>query len=127
MTSYRRMAHHPFAVARAVHQVRVHALETGPTYPDAVEVDTGQTFQEFMRGFGSLTVKLEQVKIPEPAFKAEPPAPVLAYRSRITGRLFCATCPSTPTQFSVPLTSEDLPDGGLCVSCGRDVLIVVPG
>ena len=73
MTSYRRMACHPQALARAKHYVRLHALETGPTYPDALEVEMGRTFKEFMRDVSRLTVKLQQIRIPEPAFKTVRP------------------------------------------------------
>lgn len=195
MTSYRRMVHHPFALQRAMHQIRVHALETGPMYPDAIEKDLGnQTFQEFMRGLSSLTVKLEQVRIPQPLFavverpvnnpvwnlfprrdpwlkQADPeswqhrergctgawelhtdgrhrrcaeckepmrplghgevrpawtePDPVVAYRSKFSRSLYCMTCAGNG-RFGIPLTSDDLPDGGLCASCGRDVLIPAP-
>lgn len=179
MTSYRRyVAQHGAAIHRAKQQVRRHAWETGPTFPDAIEKDLGnQTFREFVRGLSSLTVKLQQVKIPAPRFSvasiADPeswqhrergcsgmwelhtdgrhrrcaecrepmrplghgearpawtepdPAPVLAYRSKFSRALYCMTC-SGAGHFGIPLTSDDLPDGGLCASCGCDVLIPAP-
>jgi hypothetical protein len=127
MTSYRRMAHHPMALARATHQIRVHALETGPTYPDAIEVQL--TVPESIRqAFATLDQAVRRVRIPEPAYLSEvtKPDPVLAYRSKHSSALYCMEC-SGAGQFGIPLTSDDLPDGGLCVSCDRDVLIVVSG
>lgn len=177
MTSYRRyVAQHGAAIHRAKQQVRRHAWETGPTFPDAIEKDLGnQTFREFVRGLSSLTVKLQQVKIPAPRFSvasiADPeswqhrergcsgmwelhtdgrhrrcaecrelmrplghgevrpawtePDPVVAYRSKFSRSLYCMTCAGNG-RFGIPLTSDDLPDGGLCASCGRDVLIPAP-
>lgn len=56
------------------------------------------------------------------------PDPVLAYRGRSTSRLWCADCvrglPMDLTSL-VPLTSDELPEGGICGTCGVDVLIPV--
>lgn len=46
---------------------------------------------------------------------------VVAYRAPITDHLFCAPCGQSDR--STALTSDDLPDGGVCVGCGVDVLI----
>jgi hypothetical protein len=55
--------------------------------------------------------------------------PVVAYRSYKGGTLLrCLACAPSPylirTGEMVPVTSEDLPDGGICTArdCGRDVL-----
>lgn len=204
MSSYRRyVAQHGAAVHRAKQQVRRHAWETGPTFPDAIEKDLGdQTFQQFLRGLGKISLVLQSVPLPKPLFAvverpvnnpfpkpvAEPvwnlfprkdpwlkqadaeswqhrergctgawelhtdgrhrrcaecrepmrplghgeaqpawaePDPVLAYRSKFSHSLYCTTC-SGAGHFGIPLTSDDLPDGGLCASCGRDVMIVTP-
>lgn len=49
---------------------------------------------------------------------------VVAYRSALPGAL-SIYCTSHTDELGdvLPLTSDDLPDGGLCVSCGVDVLI----
>lgn len=49
----------------------------------------------------------------------------VAYRSRTSNRLYCRLC-CTRLGVWADLTSEDLPDGGICASCGRDVLIDPP-
>lgn len=54
----------------------------------------------------------------EPATAAEP---VVAYRSP-GGSLYCVDCCHGNGMFA-PLTSDDLPNGGLCDDCGTDVLI----
>lgn len=47
---------------------------------------------------------------------------IVAYSS--VGSLFCTKCcTGDPDSRSTPVTSEDLPDGGLCDECGVDVLI----
>jgi hypothetical protein len=46
---------------------------------------------------------------------------VVAYRAPITDHLFCAPCGQSDR--STAFTSDDLPDGGVCVGCGVDVLI----
>lgn len=50
---------------------------------------------------------------------------VVAYRAPITDHLFCAPCGESDR--STALTSDDLPDGGVCVGCGVDVLIPQAG
>lgn len=44
---------------------------------------------------------------------------VVAYRSPQSGALYCVPCHAG----GIPVTSEDLPDGGLCAACDVDVLI----
>jgi hypothetical protein len=47
--------------------------------------------------------------------------PVVAYRSPQSGALYCVPCHAG--DIYAPVTSEDLPDGGLCAACDVDVLI----
>lgn len=105
----------------------------------------------FFDSLAELGQKLSVVRIPAPAFTQPikepyglcpdckgpnlapglvhqcPADPVLAYRSKLGGLHWCTDC-ATPAviRFGIPLTSEDLPDGGLCSVCDRDLLIVVP-
>lgn len=48
-------------------------------------------------------------------------ARLVAYRSKINGLLFCREH-GEGTRFTEGLSSEDLPNGGLCSQCGGDVL-----
>ncbi|MFF1444152.1 hypothetical protein [Streptomyces sp. NPDC058295] len=50
---------------------------------------------------------------------------VVAYRSALPGAwsIYCTRHTSELGDGVIPLTSDDLPDGGLCASCGVDVLI----
>lgn len=52
---------------------------------------------------------------------------IVAYRSTGARVLRCPSCYPDETTFREgdlhPVTSEDLPDGGLCTKCGVDVLI----
>ncbi|KPI31429.1 hypothetical protein OV320_2645 [Actinobacteria bacterium OV320] len=50
---------------------------------------------------------------------------VVAYRSALPGAwsIYCTRHTSELGDGIMPLTSDDLPDGGLCASCGVDVLI----
>lgn len=130
MSSYRRyVARHGAAVHRAREMIRRHALETPP---DPVTVAwTRDTFQNYARRLsqGQLAVNVEMTpgtqNLCMDLFKD--PDPVLAYRGQRSGALRCLGCSGGYRKFSVPLTSEDLPDGGICRVCGVDVLIpVVP-
>lgn len=47
--------------------------------------------------------------------------PVVAYRAPASNNLYCAPCGESDT--STALTSDDLPDGSVCVDCGVDILI----
>ena len=47
---------------------------------------------------------------------------IVAYRAPVSGNLYCAPCCDGRETF-MRLTSEELPDGGLCVGCDVDVLI----
>lgn len=148
MSSYRRyVAQHGGAVHRAREMINRHALETGPVIPVPAEAwaeDTFRGFAERLRAgsfevsFGPMNPDLVDERLTEmigrgmvadrPLIVLTNPDPVLAYRSKINGRLWCLTCPTEVTiKLSVPLTSDDLPDGGICRVCGVDVLIpVVP-
>lgn len=53
------------------------------------------------------------------------PRAAVAYRSPTSGRLYCRQC-CTRLGVWANLTSEDLPDGGICARCGIDVLIDPP-
>jgi hypothetical protein len=54
--------------------------------------------------------------------RAKEQAPeVVAYRSPQSGSLYCIPCHAG--DIYAPVTSEDLPDGGLCAACDVDVLI----
>lgn len=101
---------------------------------------------EFFDSLAELGRTLSSVRIPAPAFGpmdpdhvdqalkgmtgrglfTQPDLPVIAYRSKLGGSRWCTDC-ATPSviRFGTPLTSEDLPDGGLCLKCERDLLIVV--
>lgn len=46
---------------------------------------------------------------------------VVAYRSPQSGSLYCVPCHAGDVY--TPVTSDDLPDGGLCAACDVDVLI----
>jgi hypothetical protein len=50
---------------------------------------------------------------------------VVAYRSALPGAwsIYCTRHTSELGDGVIPLTTDDLPDGGLCASCGADVLI----
>jgi hypothetical protein len=50
---------------------------------------------------------------------------VVAYRSALPGALsiYCTRHTDELGYGFMPLTSDDLPDGGLCAGCGVDVLI----
>jgi hypothetical protein len=52
--------------------------------------------------------------------------PIVAYRNPNDGPLYCTSCGHGEDGVE-PLTSEDLPDGGLCADCGVDVLIPQAG
>lgn len=53
--------------------------------------------------------------------------PVVAYRVYGHGDPRCLRCvPAPHGDIWTPVTSEDLPDGGICGRCGRDVLIPAP-
>lgn len=142
MSSYRRyVAQHGAAVHRALKQVRSHALETPP---DPVTVawtrDTFRGFADRLRAgsfevsFGPMNPDLVDERLAEmigrgmvadrPLIVLTDPDPVLAYRGQRSGALRCLGCAGEWTRkFSVPLTSDDLPDGGICRVCGVDVLI----
>ncbi|MET9819615.1 hypothetical protein [Streptomyces sp. NPDC006355] len=47
---------------------------------------------------------------------------IVAYRAPGSGSLYCVGCCHGNGLFA-GLTSDDLPDGGLCDACGVDVLI----
>lgn len=128
MSSYRRyVAQHSAAVHRALKQVRSHALETPP---DPVTVawtrDTFRGFAERLRGH-SFTLEVSPMRM-DAARIILGQDPVLAYRGRSTSRLWCADCvrglPMDLTSL-IPLTSDELPEGGICGTCGVDVLIPV--
>lgn len=55
-----------------------------------------------------------------------PETPTVAYRDPNGGTLYCASCGFHDTHCT-PVTSDDLPDGGLCADCGIDVLIPQAG
>ncbi|MGW3971137.1 hypothetical protein ACWEFD_17795 [Streptomyces ardesiacus] len=57
-----------------------------------------------------------------PAAPAAEEDPTVAYRAPGSGRLYCVGCCPGNGLFA-GLTSDDLPDGGLCDDCGVDVLI----
>lgn len=98
---------------------------------------------EFFDSLAELGKKLSAVRIPAPAFGqmdpdrvdqalkgmtgrglfTHPELPVIAYRGRRSGVLRCSECTGS-FLLTDELTSEDLPDGGLCTVCGRDLLIV---
>jgi hypothetical protein len=50
---------------------------------------------------------------------------IVAYRSALPGAwsVYCTRHTDDLGDGAMPLTSEDLPDGGLCAQCGADVLI----
>jgi hypothetical protein len=50
---------------------------------------------------------------------------IVAYRSALPGAfsVYCTRHTDDLGDGAIPLTSEDLPDGGLCAQCGADVLI----
>ena len=49
---------------------------------------------------------------------------VVAYRMAVSNNLYCTLCAGSPEpDRTTPLTSGDLPDGGVCAGCGVDVLI----
>ncbi|MFD5508973.1 hypothetical protein ACFWIB_14520 [Streptomyces sp. NPDC127051] len=57
-------------------------------------------------------------------------SPIVAYRDPVTPRVLLCRYHGERWFGVVPLTAEDLPDGGICVfgrlssyECGRDVLI----
>ncbi|WP_330328224.1 hypothetical protein [Streptomyces pseudovenezuelae] len=54
---------------------------------------------------------------------------ILAYRSALPGAqsLYCTRHTDELGTGVIPLTTDDLPDGGLCASCGADVLIPQEG
>jgi hypothetical protein len=107
MPSYRRhVARHPLALARALRAVRAHAMQTGPQDPNHWSVHTPVDPFELMCGG---------------------PAPVVAhaYRGYLHSDILrCMSHPLPPHAETIELTSEDLPDGGICTwpECGRDVL-----
>lgn len=142
MSSYRRyVAQHGAAVHRAVRQVRKHALETPPQHHmHQWATDTFRGFAERLRGesfevsFGPVDPDRLDERLKEmigrglvadrPLIVLPEPDPVLAYRGQRSGALRCPGCAGEWTRkFSVPLTSDDLPDGGICRVCGVDVLI----
>lgn len=49
------------------------------------------------------------------------PDRIVAWRKHGSHALHCASC--RWSLITVPVTSEELPDGGFCSVCGRDVLI----
>jgi hypothetical protein len=61
-------------------------------------------------------------KHPENPHHTTPDNPTVAYRARNSGSLYCRNCGYTHGTLA-PLTSDDLPDGGICDACGVDVLI----
>lgn len=153
MASYRRyVATHGAARARALRQVRLHEWETfGKVQRSGrwavlecpLTMAPAQSFQDYVRSLagGTMTVdvkppaeffdslaelgkKLSSVRIPAPAF-TQPELPVIAYRGRRSGVLRCSDCTGR-FLLTDELTSDDLPDGGLCSVCDRDLLIVVP-
>lgn len=138
MSSYRRyVARHGAAIYRAKRQVRKHALETGPAWPNmhsrGGEEWAEETFQDFARKLKDqpfvFTVHARDVPDHVLDLFTEPePDLVLAYRGRASKALRCVRCVSPGLiKLSIPLTSDDLPDGGICRACGVDVLIpVVP-
>lgn len=125
MTSYRRhVARHPDALSRALRQVRSHSMETGPTR-DTVGFPIGSALMKFaegmtksLRGASTRMVLHTEMGVWGSSDK------VVAYRSKLGGSLWCTEC-ATPAviRFGIPLTSDDLPDGGHCLKCSRDLLI----
>lgn len=96
------------AERRALRQVRRHANETGPldmAVPPAPAV--GYQIGELFGGFRA-------------ALAVQGYREIVAWRGEITGNLYCPD--HAPRKSCTPLTSGDLPDGGVCVDCGKDVL-----
>ena len=115
MSSYRRHATAPYAVARAKRHLRRHMLETPPRHwggpaQEYVSPFAGQVFAEFKHRLTEMVpVAYVQDK-------------VIGYRAAYGPHtLRCVDHPFLH-RTKVPLTSDDLPDGGTCVMCGRDLL-----
>lgn len=144
MSSYRRyVARHGAAIYRAKRQVRKHALETPPTASPATQEWAEETFRDFaerLRGhsfevsFGPVDLDRLDERLAEMIGRGlvadrslivlPDPEPVLAYRGQYSDALRCTQCVSLSLiKLSIPLTSGDLPDGGICRVCGVDVLI----
>lgn len=101
------------AARRAVRQVRRHANETGPldtAVPPARAV--GYQIGELFGGFRAALAGIGPVA-------GVGPRPV-AWRGEITGNLYCPD--HAPRKSCAPLWPRDLPDGGVCIDCGKDVL-----
>lgn len=104
------------AERRAVRHVRRHANETGPldmAVPPAPAV--GYQLGELFGGFRAALDGLSQARI-----FTEMGGRVVAWRGEITGNLYCLD--HAPRKSASPLASGDLPDGGVCIDCGKDVL-----
>lgn len=52
--------------------------------------------------------------------------PIIARRAFYSGKMFCLRCPVIGSGPELPITSSDLPDGGICSTCSVDLLIVEP-
>ncbi|MEV7140732.1 hypothetical protein [Streptomyces tauricus] len=65
------------------------------------------------------------VEVAEAADKEPDGNRIVAYRSPLPGALsvYCTRHTSELGDGALPLTSDDLPDGGMCAGCGVDVLI----
>ncbi|MEU5322969.1 hypothetical protein AB0G67_40395 [Streptomyces sp. NPDC021056] len=120
-----------------------HAIDNSTPYP--IELDT--QLCQFMAGrlLEMLTVgkrldhpvwQPEQEPPPRPQPEPEDPSRlaagteadrIVAYRSPHWMYLYCTRHTDDLGTTWTPLTSDDLPDGGLCAKCGADVLIPQDG
>jgi hypothetical protein len=86
----------------------LYAALTMPTTPTQRQAALDQ--------FTTVAQKIGQIHGPAEADR------IVAYRAPGSGPLYCRECCHGGGNFT-PLTSDDLPDGGLCDACGVDVLI----
>jgi hypothetical protein len=97
-------------------QVRRHANETGPLDAAVPPVPLlGYDFGELLGGFRAALAGITPVAGVGPR-----PDTIVAWRGGITGNVYCPE--HAPRKSCHPLTSEDLPDGAVCIDCGKDVL-----
>lgn len=87
--------------------------QAGPVCADCLNCGCGET-------------PCARTGVNDPAVSAEAAARddanrIVAHRSLLSKGFFCTAC--APADRTTPLTSDDLPDGGICCACGADVLI----